>query len=154
MLFSTNTQRSQFGFSLIELLIVVAIIGILAAIVAPLLLDARVTSKRAAAISSLRLMHTTEHNYFTQNSRYATLSELNSFQGGGLGTMSTATELTTNGYTYQMVPPTPSPTSLTTDFAIESNGFNRDGTAAKYLVSTNGTMQQVLPVSQYLAKFE
>ena len=154
MLFSTNAQRSQSGFSLIELLIVVAIIGILAAIVAPLLLDARVTSKRAAAISNLRLMHTTEHNYFTQNSRYATLSELNSFQGGGLGAMTTATELTTNGYTYQMVPPTPSATSLTTDFAIESNGFNRDGTAAKYLVSTNGTMQQVLPISQYLVKFE
>ncbi len=154
MLFSTNTQHSQTGFSLIELLIVIAIIGILAAVATPLLLDARVSSRRAAAISSLRLMHTAEHNYFMQNSRYASLSELNSFQGGGLGSMTTATELFSNGYTYQMVPPSPSTTSLTTSFAIESNGFESDGTAAKYLVSTNGTMQQVLPVSRYLVKFE
>lgn len=154
MLFSTNTQHRQSGFSLIELLIVVAIIGILAAIAAPLLLDARVTSQRTAAISNMRLMHTAEHNYFMQNSRYANLSDLNTFQGGGLGTMTTATELASNGYTYQMVPPTPSTTSLATSFAIESNGFERDGTPTKYLVSTNGTMQQVLPVSRYLVKFD
>jgi prepilin-type N-terminal cleavage/methylation domain-containing protein len=154
MLFSTNTQRSQSGFSLIELLLVIAVIGILAAIAVPLLLDARVSSKRAAAISSLRLMHTAEHNYFMQNSRYANLSELNTFQGGGLGTLTSSTELASNGYTYQMVPPAPSATSLSTGFTIESNGFTRDGTPAKYLVSTNGTLQQVLPSSSYLVKFD
>lgn len=154
MLFSTNPQRSQSGFSLIELLLVIAIIGILAAISVPLLLDARVSSKRAAAISSLRLMHTAEHNYFMQNSRYANLSELNTFQGGGLGTLTSSTELASNGYTYQMVPPTPSTASLSTGFTIESNGFTRDGTPAKYLVSTNGTLQQVLPSSNYLVKFD
>ena len=154
MLFSSNAQHVQSGFSLVELLIVVAIIGILAAIAAPLLLDAQVTSRRTAAISNMRLMHTAEHNYFTQNSRYANLSDLNTFQGGGLGTMATATELTSNGYSYQMVPPTPSATSLATDFAIEANGLGRDNTPIKYMVSTNGTMQQLLPVSRYLAKFE
>ncbi|MFN7931395.1 MAG: prepilin-type N-terminal cleavage/methylation domain-containing protein [Blastocatellia bacterium] len=154
MLFSSKTQHSQAGFSLIELLIVVGIVGVLAAIVAPLLLDARVTSQRTAAISNMRTMHTAEHNYFHQNSRYANLSELNTFQGGGLGTMMNSTELTTNGYTYQMVPPAPSTTSLATNFTIESNGYERDGTPAKYMVSTNGTMQQVLPVSRYLVKFE
>jgi prepilin-type N-terminal cleavage/methylation domain-containing protein len=154
MLFSTNTQPSQSGFSLIELLLVIAIIGILAAISVPLLLDARVSSKRAAALSSLRLMHTAEHNFFMQNSRYANLSELNAFQGGGLGNMTTATELASNGYTYQMVPPTPSAASLSTSFTIESNGFTRDGAPAKYLVTTNGTLQQVLPSSTYLVKFD
>ena len=120
MLFSTNTQHSQAGFSLVELLIVVAIIGILAAVAAPLLLDARVASRRAAAISSLRLMHTAEHNYFMQNSRYATLSELNSFQGGGLGSMTTTTEIFSNGYTYQMVPPSPSTASLSAGLVCAS----------------------------------
>lgn len=153
MLFSTKKQSIQTGFSLVELLLVVAIIGILAAVVAPLLLDARVSSQRATAIANLRLMYTAEHNYFMQNSRYATLSELNTFQGGGLGAMTSATALASNSYTYQMVPPAPSTTSLQTTFTIESNGFTSTGSPAKYMVGTNGTLQEVLPSSRYLVRF-
>jgi prepilin-type N-terminal cleavage/methylation domain-containing protein len=153
MLFSTKKRSVQTGFSLIELLLVVAIIGILAAVAAPLLLDARVSSQRATAISNLRLMYTAEHNYFMQNSRYATLSELNTFQGGGLGAMATTTSLVTNAYTYQMVPPTPSTTSLQSTFTIESNGFTSNGLPTKYMVGTNGTLQEVLPSSRYLVRF-
>lgn len=158
MLFSTKNQPSirvgsQTGFSLIELLLVVAIIGILLAVVTPLLLDARISSQRATAISNLRLMYTAEHNYFMGNSRYANLSELNTFQGGGLGAMISATTLTTNAHTYQMIPPAPSTVSLQTSFTIESNGFTRDGSPAKYMVGTNGTLQEVLPTSRYLVRF-
>ena len=153
MLFSANNQRSQAGFSLIELLLVVAIIGILSAVSAPVLHDARVASKRASAISNLRLMYTAEHNYFMQNSRYASLTELNSFQGGGLGVMTTATALFSNGFTYQMIPPAPSATSLQTGFTIESDGFTSDGSPAKYMVVTNGSLQEVLPSSRYLVRF-
>lgn len=154
MLFSKNQHPSQAGFSLVELLMVVAIIGILAAIVAPLLLDARVSANRAAAISNLRLMHTAEHNYFMQRGRYANLSELNAFQNGGLGSMPTATELRSNSYSYQMIPPTPSVASLGTGFTIESNGATSDGTPTKYLVSTSGTLQQVLPSARDLIRFD
>ena len=153
MLFSTRNQPSQTGFSLIELLLVVAIIGILAAVSAPLLLDARVSSQQAATVSNLRLMYTAEHNYFMQNSRYANISELNTFQGGGLGSMTSATALASNAYTYQMVPLTPTTTSLQTGFTIESNGFTRTGAPAKYLVAANGTLQEVLPSSRYLVRF-
>ncbi len=153
MLFSTKNQRLQTGFSLIELLLVVAIIGILAAVSTPLLLDARVSSQRATALSNLRVMYTAEHNYFMQNSRYANLSELNTFQSGGLGTMPSATALFSNAHTYQMVPPTPSTTSLQTGFTIESNGFTSSGVPTKYMVATNGTLEQVLPSSQYLVRF-
>ncbi len=153
MLFSMKKQSAQTGFSLIELLLVVAIIGILSAVSAPLLLDARVSSQRATAISNLRLMYTAEHNYFLQNSRYANLSELNTFQGGGMGAMTSATVLTTNAYTYQMVPPTPTTTSLQTAFTIESNGFTSTGLPAKYMVGTNGTLQEVLPSARYLVRF-
>ncbi|HEX4945098.1 MAG TPA: prepilin-type N-terminal cleavage/methylation domain-containing protein [Blastocatellia bacterium] len=153
MLFSLGNQRSQIGFSLIELLLVVAVIGILAAVSAPVLHDARVASKNAAAISNLRLMYTAEHNFYMQNTRYASLTELNSFQGGGLGVMTSATEMTSNGFTYQMVPPTPSAASLQLGFTIESNGYVANGSPAKYLVSANGTLQEVLPTSRYLVRF-
>lgn len=153
MLFSSNNQRSQTGFSLVELLLVVAIIGILAAVAAPVLQDARVSSKRAAAVSNLRLMYTAEHNFYMQNSRYANLTDLNAFQGGGLGSMASDTTLSSNGFTYQMVPPAPSSTSLQLSFTIESDGYTSDGSPAKYMVGANGTLQEVLPSSRYLVRF-
>ena len=153
MLFSSNNQRSQAGFSLVELLLVVAIIGILAAVAAPVLQDARVASKRAAAVSNLRLMYTAEHNFYMQNSRYANLTDLNAFQGGGLGSMSSDTTLFNNGFTYQMVPPAPSTASLQLGFTIESDGYTSDGSPAKYMVGANGTLQEVLPSSRYLVRF-
>ena len=58
-------MKRQKGFSLIELLIVVAIILIIAAIAIPNFIRSRMAANEASAVSSLRSVNTAEVAYFT-----------------------------------------------------------------------------------------
>jgi type IV pilus assembly protein PilA len=58
-----SMKKSAKGFSLIELLIVVAIILIIAAIAIPNLLRSRIAANQASAVGSLRTLNTAEITY-------------------------------------------------------------------------------------------
>jgi type IV pilus assembly protein PilA len=70
-------MKRQAGFTLIELMIVVAIIAIIAAIAVPSLLKARIAGNEASGISSLRTLTTVNEQYRTRFQAYSdTLANL------------------------------------------------------------------------------
>lgn len=68
-------KRQQHGFSLIELMLAVAIIAILAAIAIPNYQDYITRSKRAEGMALLQEMSARQERFYAQNNRYVTINQ-------------------------------------------------------------------------------
>jgi type IV pilus assembly protein PilA len=81
-----NRRRNQRGFSLVELLIVIAIILIILAIAVPKLANARLNASETVVVREIQTIHQAQVQYQSQFGKFATtLAELGPPTSGAAG---------------------------------------------------------------------
>lgn len=132
------------GFSLIELLLVVVVIGVVAALAVPAFQRATRAAENGAVFSTLRVIASTQVAFFTQNSRFGRLAEINQVVGNSLGT-NTSDRLVRGTFVFEMTPVVPTDAELRTEYLITATLNIPGETIYQYELNQSGEIEQIRP---------
>ena len=136
-------KNSKSGFTLIELMIVVVIIGILAALAIPRFMTAATKSKQSEAKEILKQIYSTQRTYFVEYETYALDGVVASAAAPDAFSLLTIEIMITARYTYTMSVPAPGQF-----VCVATANLDDDAAADTWQIDNTGTLQCLVDDSQ------
>ena len=138
-------NKGTSGFSLIELLIVVVIIGIIAAIGVPALQKGIRAAENGNTFATMRTIASTQVNYYSQNSRFGKITEINNLMSGAIGTPS-GNDVIRGKFVMSMTPASPTDAELRQGYTLTATrNVVGDDIVYVYELTQTGEIRQILP---------
>jgi prepilin-type N-terminal cleavage/methylation domain-containing protein len=137
-------NKREEGFSLIEVLLVVVIIGIVAAMAVPAYQKGMWAAENGSAFGTMRTIASSQVTFYTQNNRFARLDEINAALGNGVGTQ-VGDKLVRGKYVFEMTPARPEDQELTTGYLITATRDVTGDAMYQYELDQSGRIVQVYP---------
>ncbi|MBA2380404.1 MAG: prepilin-type N-terminal cleavage/methylation domain-containing protein [Blastocatellia bacterium] len=135
-------MKNESGFSLIELLLVVVIIGLIAALAVPSLQRGIRAAENGSAFSTMRTISSEQVGFFVKQNRFGRVTEINDTLRVGT---SVGDRVIRGRYTFEMNPIEPSDEELRNEYTVVATSSHPDGEIYKYELNQTGTITQILP---------
>jgi type IV pilus assembly protein PilA len=134
-------RTDQSGFSLIELLIVVVVIGVVAALAVPAFQKGIRAAENGSTFAVMRSIGSSQVMFFSQNNRFAKLGELQTMMGNGIG-VTTGDSVVRGPYVFELTTPED---QLGTRYVITATRTTVNETVYKYELNQSGKIRRLLP---------